>query len=205
MKIALTFQAGFNNGSYKLRSLAARFPFLFAFAATLVAMLCLLWTKLIAGLPQAQQIVWGRVTICLFAICLLSYLGWWRETGFVRPTSWRIVMPYLPLILLTIAAKTSDTITYGLHAMTLTLVLLGLVVYLLGGFMEEAVFRGLVLRTLLPRGLTGALVISSLLFALAHLLNLLAGANLAATLWQVTTAFLIGIGYAAPLAITRNI
>ena len=71
--------------------------------------------------------------------------------------------------------------------------------------MEEAVFRGLVLRTLLPQGLLRAAVLSSMIFAVVHLLNLAGGANLAATILQVIVAFLMGLAFVAPLAITRNI
>ncbi len=71
--------------------------------------------------------------------------------------------------------------------------------------MEEAVFRGLVLRTLLPQGLVRAAILSSLIFAVVHLLNLAGGANLAATLLQVVVAFLMGLAFVAPLAVTKNI
>ena len=71
--------------------------------------------------------------------------------------------------------------------------------------MEEAIFRGLVLRTLLPQGLLRAAVLSSMIFAVVHLLNLAAGANLAGTILQVIVAFLMGLAFVAPLAVTRNI
>ena len=71
--------------------------------------------------------------------------------------------------------------------------------------MEEAIFRGLILRTLLPQGLLRAAVLSSMIFALVHLLNLAGGANLAATILQVIVAFLMGLAFVTPLAITRNI
>ncbi len=188
-----------------MKVFATRFPFLFALGTVLAAMLCLVWPTWIPGLSLANQIVLGRVTICLFAIFLLTYLGWWRETGFVRPTSWRILAPYLPLITLLLAVKIFDTLTVGIHIPDLQLVMVGIFVYIAGGFMEEAVFRGLVLRTFLPGGLVRAAFLSALLFALAHLLNLLMGANLNATLLQVALTFLAGVCFSAPLAITRNI
>jgi membrane protease YdiL (CAAX protease family) len=194
-----------NTKGNKMRAFAARFPLLFAFATTLVAMLCLLWPLWVPGFSQVAQILWSRVAICLFAVFLLTYLGWWRETGFVRPTSWRILVPYLPLALLMIAIKTFDVATVGIHVIDPKLILLGLVVYLTGGFMEEAIFRGLLLRTLLPGGLMRAIFLSALLFGLAHLLNLFMGANFSATILQVAVAFLAGFAFTAPLAVTRNI
>ncbi len=184
---------------------AARFPFLFALGTVLVAMLCLVWPTWIPSLSLASQMVIGRVAICLFAILLLTYLGWWRETGFVRPASWRILVPYLPLIILLLAVKIFDSLTVGIHIPDVQMLMVGLFVYIAGGFMEEAVFRGLVLRTFLPVGLVRAAFLSALLFALAHLLNLLMGANLTATLLQVAVTFLAGVCFSAPLAVTRNI
>ncbi len=188
-----------------MKVFAARFPFLFALGTVLVAMLCLVWPTWIPEFSLASQMVFGRVAICLFAIFLLTHLGWWRETGFVRPAGWRILVPYLPLIILLLAVKIFDTLTVGIHIPDLQMVMLGFFVYIAGGFMEEAVFRGLVLRTFLSGGLVRAAFLSALLFALAHLLNLLMGANLTATLLQVAVAFLAGVCFCAPLAVTRNI
>ena len=63
----------------------------------------------------------------------------------------------------------------------------------------------LVLTALLPKGLVRAAVFSSLIFAFCHLFNLTKGANLYDTLLQVTVAFLMGLAFTAPLAVTRNI
>ncbi len=188
-----------------MKKLAARYPFLFALATTVIAMFCLLWPMWIPGYSLAEQVVLGRIVICCFAIGLLTYLGWWREAGFVRPASWRILLPYLPLLLLVILAKITDISQYGIRAADFRLILVGLFVYGFGGFMEEAVFRGLVLRSLLPGGLVRAAILSSLIFASAHLLNFIQGANLNDTILQVIVAFLMGLAFTAPLAITRNI
>lgn len=188
-----------------LKSLAARFPLLFAFGTTLVAMICLMWPLWVPGFSQTAQILWGRVAICLFAIFMLTLLGWWRETGFTCPTNWRILVPYLPVTLFMIVVKTFDVVTVGINIFDSKMILLGLAVYLAGGFMEEAIFRGLLLRILLPGGLMRAALLSSLFFALAHFLNLFMGANLSATILQVIVAFLASLVFTAPLAITRNI
>lgn len=188
-----------------MKTFLTRSPFLFALATTSIAMLCLIWPLWIPGSSQATQAILGRIAICIFAIDLLTHLGWWRETGFVRPKSWRILLPYLPLLLIVIALKITDIASFGIRVTDVSLILLGLFVYVAGGFMEEAVFRGLVLRTLLPKGLVRAALLSSLIFALCHLLNLTLGANLYDTLLQVAVAFLMGLAFTAPLAVTRNI
>ncbi len=188
-----------------MKTIAARVPLLFALVTTLVAMLCLTWPLAITRWSLTTQVIVGRVGICIFAILMLTLLGWWGESGFVRPKSWRILLPYLPLLLLVIVSKISDFNRLGIHVSDLNFILVGLFIYVVGGFMEEAVFRGLVLRTLLPQGLLRAAVLSSMIFAIVHLLNLAAGANLAATILQVIVAFLMGLAFVAPLAVTRNI
>ncbi len=69
--------------------------------------------------------------------------------------------------------------------------LLGLA--LLVGFVEETVYRGLILNILLQKGIRIAVLTSSLLFSLTHLLNLMGGQDLAATLLQLAYAFLVGL------------
>jgi membrane protease YdiL (CAAX protease family) len=188
-----------------MKTIAARVPFVFALVTTLVAMLCLSWPLAITRWSLITQVIVGRVGICIFAIFMLTILGWWGECGFVRLKSWRILLPYLPLFLLIIVAKISEITSLGIHASDLNFILVGLFVYVAGGFMEEAVFRGLVLRTLLPMGLVRAAILSSMIFAVVHLLNLAVGANLTDTILQVINAFLMGLAFVAPLAVTRNI
>jgi membrane protease YdiL (CAAX protease family) len=189
----------------RMKTIASRFPFVFALVTTLLAMLCLIWPLAITSWSLTTQAIVGRAGICIFAISMLTLLGWWGESGFVRPKSWRILLPYLPLFLLVIVSKISEITSLGIHVSDLNFILVGLFVYMAGGFMEEAVFRGLVLRTLLPQGLVRAAVLSSMIFAVVHLLNLAAGANLAATILQVMVAFLMGLAFIAPLVVTRNI
>lgn len=188
-----------------MKTIAARFPLIFALVTTLVSMLCLTWPLAITGWSEATQAIVGRVCICIFTIYMLTLLNWWGEVGFVRPKSWRILLPYLPLFLLVIVSKISEITSLGIHVSDLNFILVGLFIYVAGGFMEEAVFRGLVLRTLLPMGLVRAAVLSSMIFAIVHLLNLAGGANLAGTILQVVVAFLMGLAFVAPLAVTRNI
>lgn len=76
---------------------------------------------------------------------------------------------------------------------------------------EELLFRGflfpLCLRRLRgsARGRIGAILLSSGVFALAHLLNLIGGAGVGATLLQVGYSFLVGCAAAVLLLITRNL
>jgi len=61
------------------------------------------------------------------------------------------------------------------------------------GLVEELVYRGWFLSLLLPRGRAVAVLISSLLFAVSHAVNALAGQDVATSIRQVIFAFLFGI------------
>ena len=74
---------------------------------------------------------------------------------------------------------------------------------MLTGFAEEGLFRGLMLAALLAawshrrRGVLGAVVVSSVFFAVLRLLNLLDGAGLRESVAQVFYAFNVGLAFAA--------
>jgi len=139
--------------------------------------------------------------LALIAILLLSRWHWWREAGFRLPPNprywWLFTVALLPVIL--------NIAFAGIGYPGLGLVLFFLVLALLVGFVEETYFRGMILRALHTRGPWQAVIISSLLFAIAHPLNLLVGANLAATLMQVAWAFALGMMYAALALRTQTI
>jgi membrane protease YdiL (CAAX protease family) len=69
--------------------------------------------------------------------------------------------------------------------------------YAVTGFFEEALFRGLILGVLRPSGMWPAVWVSSVLFAMAHLPNMLFGQAPAITLAQAVGTFCFGVGYAA--------
>lgn len=188
-----------------MKKFAVQYPFWFAQAVTLAATLCLIVPVLAPGLTMTTKILLGRVAICIFAIAILTGLGWWKEAGFVRPAGWRFLIPYLPVIGLLALMKTLDILSLGINISDFKLIMLGFAVYMAGGFFEEAIFRGVVLRALIPGGLVRASLLSALIFGLVHFANLVGGANLNATLLQVAVAMLVGFCFTAPLALTRNI
>ncbi len=104
-------------------------------------------------------------------------------------------VPFLPLLLLPILSalvsdfNVSDPVQIAFFALY-TLVV---------GFAEEAIVRGLMLRTLRPKGLMQAVFLSSLIFGLMHLANLMMGTDLGSTITQVIYATLIGIAFAGTL------
>ncbi len=84
--------------------------------------------------------------------------------------------------------------------------------YLLAvGIFEEFIFRGVLLESLLDffafsrKGIWKAAVVSSLIFGFYHLINVLAGASVSASLFQAFCASVTGFFLAALYIRTRNI
>lgn len=79
---------------------------------------------------------------------------------------------------------------------------------LLVGITEELFFRGIVLDFVtekMPSKPFGQVIVSSTVFALWHLTNLLFGADIGSTLLQVGYSFLVGAMLATTMLVTRNI
>lgn len=76
---------------------------------------------------------------------------------------------------------------------TLLETILNIVAMLCIGFTEEILFRGYLLRLLMKRSTRFAILISSLTFALGHIVNLANGAELVPTLLQLVYALAIGL------------
>jgi uncharacterized protein len=134
----------------------------------------------------------------LLAVGLLTALGWWRRCGFTKRPGARLLLPFLPwtllplLQLLSARMGTDDPLRIFLIVESM----------LAAGFTEEALFRGVILRALEPRGWLRAALISSMLFGLLHVTGLLVGADPLYVTLQVTWAFLVGFSLAVPVLVS---
>lgn len=142
--------------------------------------------------PQYQPDFIALIGMSVLVVLILSTLGFWKAAGFNFPTKWRdsrlVIIPFLIVLGLPflMGIKTTD-------AGTFVYLLIG---YALTGFMEEGLMRGIVLRVLKPTGVTRSVVISSLLFGLMHIGNLLYR-NPFIVFAQMIGAFVHGIGLSA--------
>lgn len=145
-----------------------------------------------ALLPQFQPEFIALVGMSVLVALALSALGWWKAAGFNLPTEWRdsrlVIVPFLIVLGLPflLGVKTTDAGTFAYLA----------IAYALTGFMEEGLMRGIVLRVLKPTGTTRSVVISSLLFGLMHIGNLLYR-NPFIVFAQMIGAFVHGVGLSA--------
>lgn len=148
---------------------------------------------LAAGVPQLPDFVALCVLTAATAI-LVSVLGWWRVVGCNRPAEWRnlwlLALPTLVVLL---------PLVRGFKAVDAGTAVFLLVGYLLTGFNEETLYRGVILRVLRPTGVWPSVLISSLLFGLAHSTNLFLrfSGNPVLVGLQIFGAFTFGIGMAA--------
>lgn len=82
----------------------------------------------------------------------------------------------------------------GLNTTSISdLLLMFLIQLLIVALIEETFFRGFILKILLFKGFKKAVIISSLLFAITHSLQLLGGQSLETTILQITYAFVVGM------------
>jgi membrane protease YdiL (CAAX protease family) len=109
------------------------------------------------------------VLVIASAIVLLVFVGvlsWWTLAGFTSPSCWRDLRLYwLPIVLLAVP------FLGGWHALGSDAFVLLVIAYVATAVFEEGMFRGVMVGLLRPTGLCRAVLISSLLFGIAHLAN----------------------------------
>lgn len=132
------------------------------------------------------------VVLTALLLALLAALGWWAFAGFTRPSQWRAMHLYwLPGALLVVP------LLGGVEWPGVAALLVQLVGYACTGVFEEGLYRGVILGLLRPLGTWPAVLLSSLLFGLSHLVNLgLRGISVLIVL-QVLGATVQGVGLAA--------
>lgn len=147
----------------------------------------------LAGIPLIAIDLPLLLANALVAAILLSVLKWWRAAGFNAPSKWRdLHLLILPALLLLVPAFVVQP-----QFPTTDKVVILLVITLLIGFQEEAIFRGVLLRALAPRGVMQAVLISAFLFGIIHANSLLVGRDPGFVAAQVVASFLGAIGLGA--------
>lgn len=141
----------------------------------------------------AQLVV--ELLLALAVAGVLTRKRAWQQVGYRRLATvrdlrlhWIPLFPVLPVLPAALAALPGT----AMADLALLVALAALV-----GFVEETVFRGLLLRWLAPRGLWSAAVVSSVVFGVLHLVNVPLGARLDVTLVQVGYATALGFAFAA--------
>jgi uncharacterized protein len=176
------------------QNFAEKRPWIFSFLILLLLLLVQsagVAAAQIMGLPARSLAVYSEIALVVLLVIIVSALRWWRKIGYA-PADGQTLLVFLPALALLV-----DNLTFGIYESHLPALLMFAVLGLASGFVEETVFRGLMLRAFLPRGAWLAVLAPSILFSLSHAANLLAGADPLVTVVQVLYALAIGFGFGA--------
>lgn len=146
-----------------------------------------------------------NLLITLAVVLVLAIRRRWSYLFFQKVQGPNPAWLYWPLALVLIATA-ADSFRHTGFTVTSALNLLYQVVFAASvGFVEETVFRGVLMRAWLHKGLVFALVVANILFGLTHIPQLLNGQQDVVTVLQVLFAIVFGVAMSVYLAITRSI
>ncbi len=194
----------------KIRLLANEHPLTFGLAITFVYILLVIVSTVLGALLPGENIygqpgnILGRAISIALLLAALSSLGWLRSAGFTSSGGWRtwiiLLLPLAYSMAVSVLAMTgnlgsslSDLAPPGLVALFI----------LIAAFLEEVIFRGLILHGFVRtwgstnQGILKSVLFSSLLFASIHIFDFLSGRPLAEVFLQGVEAFFLGIFLAA--------
>ena len=115
--------------------------------------------RLLDAVKNPDALFWALAI--LLAAALLTWLGWWHEAGFNRPSRWRnLHLLLFPLLVVAVVLSGGVFVSGPGDLFSTLLAVLAAV------FVEELIFRGLVFRALAPGGPVRAVVLTSLLSGL---------------------------------------
>lgn len=133
----------------------------------------------------------GWLVMLVYALIAYLAVKWVRmdkEIGLVLPADKKEWMVWLPALILPVALAfyLGFNSTLG-HVPLLLIAAAGVAVN------EEILFRGILLRSMLPFGKAFAIIIPSLLFGAAHLGNIFVGGDVTYGLFQFSWTFIAGM------------
>lgn len=201
-----------------IKSLPTEHPSTFGLLVTFIFVLMLIVSAILGNLWPGEDAygqpggIIGRSIFVIMLLALLSRLGWLRSAGLTSLGGWRTWL-ILPLPLAYSIVGSAYALTRSLEFKVSNPAQFGLVVLfiLIGAFMEEVVFRGLVLHLFVRawdstnRGILKSILVSALFFSSIHLLDYLAGRPLTAVLLQTLQATFLGIFLAVLVLSSRSI
>lgn len=191
----------------KLNEFAGRQPFTFGFVMTVVFILMVFISSAVASaIWAAETYGWylgsmiGRLVSIAILLLTLSGLGWLLPAGFTRLGGWRAWLTCLLCLVYWIPVS-AYAVTGNLKFSLSDPALYGLLTtfFLVLSFLEEIVFRGLILYAFIRvwgetvPGILKSVLASSLLFGGMHVIYILSGTPLAALPLQMVETFTLGI------------
>jgi membrane protease YdiL (CAAX protease family) len=157
------------------------------------------------GLPWIRQFVIPLLVVLALQIVLITRRGWWKQVLSDEARTTRLWMAVPPVVIAVIALSQfiadglSDVPTHYWIGMTLTMLLVGTT--------EEITFRGILLvggRQVFGREVW-AFVLSSALFGLFHLPNVILGQEFSLSVVQMVSTAVIGSAFYCLRRVTGSI
>lgn len=188
------------------KSFAAKHPVLFVLGSIIawlvLAMIFAGITSNALGRPYEDALTIGRLGVTICCLLLIWRLGWLKMSGITRSGNW--VVWLIALGSLIYFASGSLFSFYGEVAFDFSSLIrlsdarTAVIGHLMAGLSEEILFRGLVLCALSRAwgntkwGVTGSIVLTSLLFAVLHIMQVATGGlSLPLALLLILEAFVI--------------
>ena len=174
---------------------AERHPYWFVVLMELMVIIVYILAGTVAHFMKLSNLgLYGiaNLGLTIIAAVILTGMRWWNVIGFRSPARTRdllyFIVPFFPIIINLIPGVQISGINMLLEIFGITMMV---------GFVEETIFRGLMLNALKAHGIWKAAIITSLLFGLTHAMNLLAGKSVADDMAQIFYAVAIGFAFAA--------
>lgn len=187
------------------QSFSTRRPVLTVVIIELLLLLAVFAAGAVATVKQLDYTSPVLMSFTPMALVLIIYLTLrrkWREIGFrsIRTIPASHAKYYIPLLLVlgTLALK-------GFTELAFSKVAFFIFFTLLVAFVEETIYRGLIFKTLLRKSAVAAVVTSSVLFSITHIMNALSGQSMADTILQLIYALLLGAALALLMLKNGNI
>ncbi len=179
----------------KSNSFHEKHPFIFSFLLVLlffVAGASGVIAARITGRSPAFFAVFSELGLAVVLLVITAGMGLLEKVGLRAVAGRSALLLFLPALILPLG-----NLTFGIHVSEFSALLSFALLAALSGFVEELTFRGLMLSAFLPRGAWYAVLASSVIFGLAHAMNVLGGSNPLYVLVQIAYALAIGIGFGA--------
>ncbi|MCR2807899.1 CPBP family intramembrane glutamic endopeptidase [Paenibacillus soyae] len=147
----------------------------------------------IAELTHPAAPFFGFIPLALILLLALTIKKGWRTFYFdgisrIRGKQW---LDYAPLLLILIVLLVANRGFADAPATTFVYLFLSQI--LLVAFVEETLFRGILIRLFAHKGARYAVLISSFFFGVTHALQALGGQSLEDTILQIVYAFAVGL------------
>jgi membrane protease YdiL (CAAX protease family) len=175
-------------------------------AAIIAGLICTFFTAIGMAIPQILGFSTYRTYLfAAFIILFSGILGIiFLRNNFLRikPTENKRVLFYIPLFLIEIIP-----IIIGNYNNETTIFQCFILIFftIAVGINEEIYFRGIVLKILNKKGIKKAIIISSIIFGIFHIVNLLNGRDALYVVLQIFFAFLVGFVLSEIVLITKSI